>query len=166
VPAPGIEPEAIGDPELRDVMFTALLADAAITPDRIVLEITERQAITDFPSFRSTLEYLRALGFSVAVDDAGAGYGSLQVLAEVRPEWLKMDISLVRGVDTDEVRRQLMASMVTFAERMGVKLIAEGIETKEELRVLRELGVAYGQGFLFTKPVPPFPADSEVTSFE
>jgi EAL domain-containing protein (putative c-di-GMP-specific phosphodiesterase class I)/GGDEF domain-containing protein len=157
-----IEPEAIGDPELRDVMFTALLADAAITPDRIVLEITERQAITDFDSFRSTLEYLRALGFSVAVDDAGAGYASLQVLAEVRPEWLKIDISLVRGVDTDEVRRQLMASMVTFAERMGVKLIAEGIETLEELRVLKELGVAYGQGFLFTVPVPPFPADADV----
>jgi EAL domain-containing protein (putative c-di-GMP-specific phosphodiesterase class I)/GGDEF domain-containing protein len=158
-----IEPEAIGDPELRDVMFTALLADAAITPDRMVLEITERQAITDFDSFRSTLEYLRALGFSVAVDDAGAGYASLQVLAEVRPEWLKIDISLVRGVDTDEVRRQLMASMVTFAERMGVKLIAEGIETIDELRVLKELGVAYGQGFLFTEPVPPFPADADVT---
>ncbi len=159
-----IEPEAIGDPELRDVMFTALLADAAITPDRIVLEITERQAITDFPSFRSTLEYLRALGFSVAVDDAGAGYASLQVLAEVRPEWLKIDISLTRGVDVDEARRQLMSSMVTFAQRMGVKLIAEGIETEEELKVLRELGVAYGQGFLFSKPVPPFPADADVTS--
>jgi EAL domain-containing protein (putative c-di-GMP-specific phosphodiesterase class I) len=159
-----IEPEAIGDPELRDVMFTALLADAAITPDRIVLEITERQAITDFPSFRSTLEYLRALGFSVAVDDAGAGYGSLQVLAEVRPEWLKIDISLVRGVDTDEVRRQLMSSMVMFAERMDVKLIAEGIETAGELEALRELGVAYGQGFLFTQPVPPFPADADVIS--
>lgn len=157
-----IEPEAVGDPELRDVMFTALLADAAITPDRIVLEITERTAITDFPSFRSTLEYLRALGFSVAVDDAGAGYGSLQVLAEVKPEWLKIDISLVRGVDSDEVRRQLMSSMVTFAGRMGVKLVAEGIETSAELEALRDLGVEYGQGFLFTRPVPPFPADDDI----
>jgi EAL domain-containing protein (putative c-di-GMP-specific phosphodiesterase class I)/GGDEF domain-containing protein len=157
-----IEPEAIADPELRDVMFTALLADAAITPDRIVLEITERTAITDFPSFRSTLEYLRALGFSVAVDDAGAGYGSLQVLAEVKPEWLKVDISLVRGIDTDEVRRLLMTSMVLFAQRMGARLIAEGIETAEELRTLKELGVGYGQGFLFSQPVPPFPADKAV----
>jgi EAL domain-containing protein (putative c-di-GMP-specific phosphodiesterase class I) len=157
-----IEPEAIGDPELRDVMFTALLSDAAITPDRIVLEITERTAITDFPSFRSTLEYLRALGFSVAVDDAGAGYGSLQVLAEVRPEWLKIDISLVRGVDADEVRRQLVAILVLFAQRMGVRLIAEGIETQQELETLKELGVGYGQGFLFTEPVPPFPPDESV----
>jgi EAL domain-containing protein (putative c-di-GMP-specific phosphodiesterase class I)/GGDEF domain-containing protein len=158
-----IEPEAIGDPELRDVMFTALLADAAITPDRIVLEITERQAITDFTTFRSTLEYLRALGFAVAVDDAGAGYGSLQVLAEVRPEWLKIDMSLVRGVDSDEVRQQLMSSLVTFAERMKVRLIAEGIETAEELATLRGLGVEFGQGFLFSLPVPPFPPDSAVT---
>jgi EAL domain-containing protein (putative c-di-GMP-specific phosphodiesterase class I)/GGDEF domain-containing protein len=157
-----IEPEAIGDPELRDVMFTALLADAAITPDRIVLEITERTAITDFPSFRSTLEYLRALGFSVAVDDAGAGYGSLQVLAEVRPEWLKIDISLVRGVDADDVRRQLVSILVLFAQRMGVHLIAEGIETPQELETIRELGVGYGQGFLFTEPVPPFPQDDAV----
>jgi EAL domain-containing protein (putative c-di-GMP-specific phosphodiesterase class I) len=157
-----IEPEAIGDPELRDVMFTALLADAAITPDRIVLEITERTAITDFPSFRSTLEYLRALGFSVAVDDAGAGYGSLQVLAEVRPEWLKIDISLVRGVDADDVRRQLVSILVLFAQRMGVRLIAEGIETPQELETLTELGVGYGQGFLFTEPVPPFPPDDAV----
>jgi EAL domain-containing protein (putative c-di-GMP-specific phosphodiesterase class I)/GGDEF domain-containing protein len=157
-----IEPEAIGDPELRDVMFTALLADAAITPDRIVLEITERTAITDFPSFRSTLEYLRALGFSVAVDDAGAGYGSLQVLAEVRPEWLKIDISLVRGVDADDVRRQLVSILVLFAQRMGVLLIAEGIETPQELQTLRDLGVGYGQGFLFTEPVAPFPDDDSV----
>jgi EAL domain-containing protein (putative c-di-GMP-specific phosphodiesterase class I) len=144
-------------------MFTALLADAAITPDRIVLEITERTAIVDFGSFRATLEYLRALGFAVAVDDAGAGYGSLQCLAEVKPEWLKIDISLVRGVDTDDVRRQLMSSMVTFAKRVGVKLVAEGIETKEELDVLMAIGVAYGQGFYFTKPVLPFPEDADVT---
>jgi EAL domain-containing protein (putative c-di-GMP-specific phosphodiesterase class I)/GGDEF domain-containing protein len=157
-----IEPEAISDPELRDVMFTALLADAAITPDRIVLEITERTAIVDFGSFRATLEYLRALGFAVAVDDAGAGYGSLQCLAEVKPEWLKIDISLVRGVDTDEVRRQLMSSLVIFARKVGVKLVAEGIETREELETLKEIGVTYGQGFYFTKPVLPFPADADV----
>jgi EAL domain-containing protein (putative c-di-GMP-specific phosphodiesterase class I)/GGDEF domain-containing protein len=158
-----IEPEAVADPELRDVMFAALLADAEITADRIVLEITEHQAITDFASFRSTLEYLRALGFKVAVDDAGAGYASLQVLAEVKPEWIKVDMSLVRGIDTDEIRAQLMHSMVSFAERVGVRLIAEGIETFEELSTLRGLGVGYGQGFLFSRPVQPFPADEEVT---
>lgn len=154
-----IEPDAVSDPELREIMTTTLLAQSNITPDRIVLEITERAAITDFASFRSTLEYVRALGFSVAVDDAGAGYGSLQCLAEVHPEWLKIDISLIRNVDTDEIRAQLVQSLVMFADNIGVHLIAEGIETEGELAKLRELGVRYGQGFLFTLPVPPFPAD-------
>ncbi len=154
-----IEPDAVADPELREIMTATLLAQSGVTPDRIVLEITERAAITDFASFRSTLEYLRALGFRVAVDDAGAGYGSLQCLAEVHPEWLKIDLSLVRDIDTDEVRAQLVASLVSFANSIGVSLIAEGIETRGELAKLRELGVRYGQGFLFTKPVPPFPAD-------
>jgi len=156
-----IEPESIADPELREAMFSALLAEVGVTPDNVVLEITERTAIVDFCAFRSTLEYLRVLGFSVAVDNAGAGYGSLQCLAEVRPQWLKVDISLVRGIDVDQVRRQLIASLVTFATEMGVRLIAEGIETVDELAALRELGVPYGQGFLFSLPVAPFPADPE-----
>ncbi|MRS12064.1 MAG: GGDEF domain-containing protein [Actinobacteria bacterium] len=157
-----IEPEAVADPELRDIMFTTLVAGTGVTPEDVVFEITERTAINDFAAFRATLEYLRRLGFHVAVDDGGAGYGSLQCLAEVRPEWFKIDMSLVNGIDTDDVRRNLVASMVTFGERIGVKLVAEGIETMAELATLRELGVEFGQGFLFTKPVEPYPADEDV----
>ena len=158
-----IEPESVADPELRDIMFTTLLADAAITPADVVLELTERTAIEDFCSFRATLEYLRTIGFRIAVDDGGAGYGSLQCLAEIRPDWLKIDISLVRDIDTDDVRRSLVASMVTFAERVGVKLVAEGIERVGQLEMLRALGVEYGQGFLFCMPQLPYPADADVT---
>ena len=158
-----IEPEAVADPELRDIMFTTLLADSHVRPDNIVFELTERTAISDFSAFRATLEYLRTLGFHVAIDDGGAGYGSLQCLAEVHPEWLKIDMSLVRGIDTDSVRHSLVGSIAMFAERMGVKLVAEGIERVEELRTLRELGVGYGQGFFFCRPVEPFPDDADVT---
>lgn len=157
-----IEPEAVADPELRDIMFTTLVAGTGVEPENVVFEITERTAITDFASFRATLEYLRRLGFRVAVDDGGAGYGSLQSLAEVRPEWLKIDMSLVNEIDTDDIRRSLVTSMVTFAERIGVKLVAEGIERPEQLAVLRELGVEYGQGFLFCQPQEPYPADEDV----
>ena len=121
------------------VRRSSLEAAGALAAD-IVLEITERTAIVDFSAFRSTLEYLRALGFAIAVDDAGAGYGSLQCLAEVRPEWLKIDLSLMRGVDSDEVRRPLIESLVTFSTNVGSKLIAEGIETEAELATLRALG--------------------------
>jgi EAL domain-containing protein (putative c-di-GMP-specific phosphodiesterase class I) len=157
-----IEPETIADPELREAMFSTLLATAGLSPERIVLEITERTAIVDFPGFRSTLEYLRALGFAVAVDDAGAGYGSLQCLAEVKPQWLKIDLSLIRGIDSDPVRRQLVSSLVTFANEMGVNLVAEGIETREELVAVREIGVRHGQGFLLAVPAPPFPEDPAI----
>jgi EAL domain-containing protein (putative c-di-GMP-specific phosphodiesterase class I)/GGDEF domain-containing protein len=157
-----VEPEAVADPELRDVVFSSLVAESDLAPSSIVLEITERSAIADFGAFRSTIEYLRALGFGVAVDDAGAGYGSLQCLAEIKPEWLKIDLSLVQGVDTDEVRSQLIDSLVTFAGRMDVKLIAEGIETTGQLAKLLELGVEFGQGFLFAQPCEPFPADEVV----
>ncbi len=158
-----IEPEAVADPELRDVMLGSVLADAGVVPQQLVLEITERTAIEDFRSFRATLEHLRAMGYAVAVDDAGAGYGSLQVLAEVHPEWLKIDLSLVRGVDHDEVRRHLVESIVMLANKIGVKLVAEGIETPQELATLKELGVRYGQGFLFQRPAEPFPADPDLS---
>lgn len=157
-----VEPEAVADPELREVVFASLLAEAGLRPEHVVLEITERTAIQDFCAFRSTIEYLRMLGFSIAIDDAGAGYGSLQCLAEVRPEWVKIDMSLVRGIDSDEIRKQLVESMHSFAAKVGVRLVAEGIETAEELAVLREIGVEYGQGFLFARPSEPFPSDDEV----
>lgn len=158
-----IEPDAVADPDLRDIMFTTLYASAGVDPSSVVFEITERSAITDFAAFRSTLEYLRTLGFRIAVDDGGAGYASLQSLAEVRPEWLKIDMSLVSEIDTDEIRRILVTSMVMFSERLGVSLVAEGIERPEQLETLRNLGVEYGQGFLFCEPVPPYPADEDVT---
>ena len=157
-----VEAEAVGDPQLRDVVMQSLLAEAKVESARIVLEITERAAITDFAAFRATLEYVRALGFGAAIDDAGAGYGSLQCLAEVRPTWLKVDLSLVRGVDTDHIRASLIESLAAFAERVGASLIAEGIETEGELERLRELGVKYGQGYLLAMPCEPFPADEDL----
>ncbi len=161
-----IEPEAVGDPQLRDAVTAAMVAQTPISPANIVLELTERTAIADFTAFRSTLEYLRALGFRVAVDDAGAGYGSLQCLAEVRPEWLKVDLSLVRGCDSDEVRATLIETLVTFARRVGSKLIAEGIETEAELAAVRALGVRFGQGFLLGSPVSGFPDESSLPAVQ
>ncbi len=157
-----IEPDAVGDPQLRDLVSMQLVGERAVTPAEIVLELTERSAVYDFSSFRSTLEYLRALGYAIAVDDAGAGYGSLQALAEVRPEWLKVDLSLIRGVDADDVRARLIESLVNFSESVGSHLIAEGIETAAELETLRGLGVRYGQGFLLGPPSDPFPADDDL----
>jgi EAL domain-containing protein (putative c-di-GMP-specific phosphodiesterase class I) len=156
-----VEPMSVTDPQLRDDTLATLMTRASLPPAQVVLEITERHAIQDFAVARGALEYLRALGFSIAVDDAGSGYCSFQCLAEIRPEWLKLDFSLVRGIETDDVRQQLVKSLVDYSGGLGVGLVAEGIESETELGVLRALGVEYGQGFLFTRPVEPFPADDD-----
>jgi EAL domain-containing protein (putative c-di-GMP-specific phosphodiesterase class I) len=151
-----VEPESVADIRWRQITSSGLLVDLGLNPERIVLEITERCAIVDFASFRAALKYFRALGFKVSVDDAGAGYGSLQAVAEIKPDFIKMDMSLIRGVDRDETRQQLVKIFVTLAENTGIKLIVEGIETREELNTLIDLGVSSGQGYFFAYPDKSF----------
>ena len=119
----------------------------------LVLEITEHVAIEDYERFRAAVA---ALGSSVsfAVDDAGAGYSSFRHILELRPDFVKLDIGLVRGLDTDDVRQALVAGIVYFAQRTGCRLVAEGVETDGERATLQELGVAFGQGYLLSRPAP------------
>ena len=155
-----IEPEGLADPGVQDDLVT-LSSSALLQPNRVVLELTERGMIVDFDEFRADLANLRELGFRVAIDDAGAGHSCLQSLVEVRPDWVTLDMSLIRGVDTNEVKRDLVASLIGFGERTGMKLITEGIETMSQLTTLQSLGARYGQGFLLSRPRPPFPDDRE-----
>lgn len=152
-----VEPDSVNDPDLRQIAASTLLFDSKLTPDQIVLEITERSAIIDFSAFRSTLEYFRALGFKIAIDDAGAGYATLQSIIELKPDFLKIDMSLIRDIDTDNVKQQLVKALQRFGHETGVSVIAEGIETKAELRTLLEIGINLGQGFVFAYPSEPFP---------
>jgi EAL domain-containing protein (putative c-di-GMP-specific phosphodiesterase class I)/DNA-binding response OmpR family regulator len=117
----------------------------------LVLEITEHVAIEDYVRFRDAVA---ALGSSVsfAVDDAGSGYASFRHILELRPDFVKLDIGLVRGIDRDDVRQALVAGIVYFAARTGCRLIAEGVETEGERGALRRLGVEFGQGFLLGRP--------------
>jgi EAL domain-containing protein (putative c-di-GMP-specific phosphodiesterase class I) len=97
---------------------------------------------------------LRARGTRIAIDDAGAGFASLRHTLHIAPDIVKLDMSLTRGIDADRTKRALAAAMVSFAEEVGFALVAEGIETREELEALRELGVAFGQGFFMAEPGP------------
>ncbi len=118
---------------------------------KILLEITEHAAVDDYEALRRSV---KALGsdIEVAVDDAGAGFSSLRHIVELRPKYVKLDIGLVRGVPRDPARQGLIAGMVHFAAETGCVLIAEGIETRAELRTLRRLGVTFGQGYLLGRP--------------
>jgi EAL domain-containing protein (putative c-di-GMP-specific phosphodiesterase class I)/FixJ family two-component response regulator len=121
---------------------------------RIVLEITEHEAIEDYGALAEALAPLRERGLRVAVDDVGAGYASLRHALQLAPDMVKMDMSLTRGIDRDPGRRALAAALISFAGETNMTIIAEGIETAAELDALRELGVRYGQGFYFARPAP------------
>lgn len=133
-----------------DAGFANLLADFAI--ERLVLEITEHAGVADYDALHAALERAGRGRLRVAVDDAGAGFASLSHILRLGPDAIKLDLSLVRDIDSDPVKRALASSLVTFAREIGSVIIAEGIETAAELDCLRELGVAWGQGYHLAKP--------------
>lgn len=142
----------IGDVEGLSTHLVAQAKAAGLQPSDVVLEITERVAVTAWNDFRKRIDDLRAMGFGVAIDDMGAGYSSLHSVAEVEPDFLKFDIALVRDIHLSPIKRGLLESLVLLAERIDSQVIAEGVEKEEEFETLREMNVPFGQGFLFSPP--------------
>ncbi len=118
----------------------------------VVLEITERAAIRDYDLFRESVRVLRELGFRIAIDDAGSGYASLQSIAELRPNYLKISNYLVTGLHEDSIKRDVVEMLVRLAARIDAETVAEGIETEAEKAEVKRLGVTYGQGYLLGRP--------------
>jgi EAL domain-containing protein (putative c-di-GMP-specific phosphodiesterase class I) len=142
------------DPEWADGSVDALLADSGISPRDVVVEITERLAVVRHDAFAATLRTFKERGFRVAIDDMGAGYASLQALASIEPEFLKFDVSLVRDIDKSSIKRSLLDTLRTLADKIKARVIAEGIERVEEKETLIGLGIGLGQGFLFHREEP------------
>jgi EAL domain-containing protein (putative c-di-GMP-specific phosphodiesterase class I)/CheY-like chemotaxis protein len=141
------------DPDLYRV-------DAPLTQiaDRVVLEVTERAALEDVNDVISRVASLRTLGFRVAIDDLGAGYAGLSSFVELQPEFVKLDMSLVRGVNTSAIRQRLIASLAALCKDLGMHVLAEGVETAEEHDAVRGLGCELLQGYFFARPGRPFPS--------
>ena len=114
----------------------------------MVLEISERESIGNFAIFRELCDRYSELGFQIAMDDVGAGYGSLEVVTELAPNFIKVDIAFVKAIDSDPTRRAVLTALNGIARRIGAQIIAEGIETPEQLETLQQLAVPYGQGYL------------------
>jgi EAL domain-containing protein (putative c-di-GMP-specific phosphodiesterase class I) len=129
-----------------------LLQASGFPLDRIVVEITEHTSIPDYAPALAAREQLRAHGIRLAVDDAGAGYASLQHILALSPDLIKIDRSLISGVDADPVRGSMVAAVVMFALQSGAALVAEGVETAAELNALRTLAVDHAQGYLIARP--------------
>jgi EAL domain-containing protein (putative c-di-GMP-specific phosphodiesterase class I) len=152
-----VEPISMSDPQFRSPEALQLIRDAGLAPDRVVLEVTEHSGVQDFQAFRETLEYFRGQGFRLAIDDVGTAYSGLRSIAELHPDFIKIDMSLTRDVHENGIKRDLIQTINRFSEKAGISLIAEGVETPDELRTLRSIGVRLAQGYLFARPDSPIP---------
>lgn len=145
-------PNAVYEP---DACIRASLAAArrvGFDPGRLMFEFTEDERMQDVGHVRRIIEAYRARGFTTAIDDFGAGYAGLGLLADLNPDMLKIDMALIRGIDGSASRRAIVAGVVQIARALGVECIAEGIETADELRTLKEVGVRLCQGYLLGRP--------------
>lgn len=147
-----INPKVLADPDFSSGQTRKLLVEQGLHPSDVVLEITEQSAIEDFVNFRAALDYYRKQGFQIALDDVGSGYSSLQSIAELQPDFLKIDRSLISGVNADPIKWALLETFATFSKRIGCRIIAEGVETLEEMQTVVQLGVDYIQGYFVAKP--------------
>ena len=144
---------ALGDPAVAGAEFVRQAEQHGLDRHDIVLEITERMAVEEREPYRELLRHLKREGFGIAIDDMGAGYSSLQALVDVEPDYLKFDISLVRQIDRNVIKRSLLETLVDLSAKIGARVIAEGIEIEPELNTLREMGVPLGQGRYLAPPV-------------
>ena len=151
-----VEPDSIYDPALRSEQIFEQLRAASLKPTQVVLEITEHAAVQDHEAFRQMLNYFQFHGFRLAVDDVGSGYSGLKSIAELRPDFIKIDMALIRDIHLHPIKQDLTATITRFSSSSGTTLIAEGVEKVEELRCLQRIGVRYAQGYLFARPGPPF----------
>jgi len=133
--------------------FLAAVLGTGMGP-RIVVEVTEHAPIDDYGAVTAAMDRLRAHGVRLAVDDAGAGFASLRHIVRLAPDVIKIDGALIREVDVDRTQRALTSALITFARETGATIVAEGIETDDQIAALRELGVTYGQGYRLGRPGP------------
>ncbi|MDH3626566.1 MAG: EAL domain-containing protein [Acidobacteriota bacterium] len=150
-----IEPDSFSDPQLQMSGLPELLRSAGLTPDRVVFELTEHSVVQDFGALREFLDEVRSIGYQLAMDDVGSGYAGLQAIAEIRPDFLKVDMSLVRDLHLDPIKRELIRTIRRFTDNTSITLIAEGVEQQAELEKLAEAGVRCAQGYLFARPDSP-----------
>lgn len=143
--------------DLTDAMLVS--SDGPLTPiaHRVVLEITERAALDGVGDVRAKVAELRSMGFRIAIDDLGAGYAGLTSFAALEPEFVKIDMSLVRGIDANTTKQKLVRSVASLCKDLGMRVVGEGVETVAERDVLIELGCDLLQGYLLAKPDKPFP---------
>ncbi|WP_024302285.1 GGDEF domain-containing protein [Pseudogulbenkiania sp. MAI-1] len=149
-----ISPQALLAPEHKPGETLAYLNMLGLPSECIVIELTETHPDASYQALREAASHYRNSGFRIALDDLGEGFSNMRLWSELRPDVVKLDKHFVQDIQHDPLKEQFVRSMVDIARQSGALLVAEGIETVAELRVLRRLGVRYGQGYLFARPAP------------
>ncbi len=145
-------PNAIYRPEVC-IRTTLAAAKAHGFPlDQIIFEVTEGERVEDGPWFAEILREYKRCGFKTAIDDFGAGYAGMKLLSDFQPDLIKIDMDLIRGIDTNRPRQAIVRSLVRLCEELNIQVIAEGIETSAERDFLQDTGIHLMQGYLFAKP--------------
>jgi EAL domain-containing protein (putative c-di-GMP-specific phosphodiesterase class I) len=149
-----LTPTSLVDPSFSAAALSELVATRGLLRRSITIECTEHQAVSDIKRLTRQAKTLRRMGFGFAVDDAGAGYASFTLIAELRPSIIKIDRDIVHGIGDKhgDAKQALVEAFVSFGRRIGARLVAEGIQTRRELAMLTSLGVPLGQGFLLGRP--------------
>jgi EAL domain-containing protein (putative c-di-GMP-specific phosphodiesterase class I) len=149
-------PASLLSPNFSATAFAESVAAHGLIRRQITIECTEQMNVSDPSGLAKHVREMRKLGFGFAVDDAGAGYASFTLIAALRPSIIKIDREIIRGIGDKrgDAKQALVEAFVSFGRRIGAELVAEGIETRRELIMLRSLGVTYGQGYLLGKPSP------------
>lgn len=155
-----ISPESLLEPSHPPGRTLELLDSYGIPPSRVVIELTEQTPTDDFGLLYNALHHYRDMGFSIALDDLGAGYSSLRLWSELRPDYVKIDRHFIDGIHQDAVKREFVGSMLQMAKASRALVIAEGIELQEELEVLIDMGIDLVQGYLLCRPQEHPPRDA------
>ncbi|MGZ0705914.1 bifunctional diguanylate cyclase/phosphodiesterase [Pseudomonas piscis] len=155
-----VSPESLLEAAHQPGRTLQLLQDFGIPPSQVVIELTEQTPIDDFQLLQNALHHYRDMGFSIALDDLGAGYSSLRLWSELRPDYVKIDRHFIDGIHQDALKREFVGSILQIAKASRAKVIAEGIELAEELAVLTEMGIDLIQGYLLCRPQEQPPQDA------
>ena len=155
-----VSPESLLEPQYQSGLTLKLLQNLGIPASQVVIELTEQTPTDDFQLLFNALHHYRDMGFSIALDDLGAGYSSLRLWSELRPDYVKIDRHFIDGIHLDAVKREFVGSILQIAKASRAKVIAEGIELAEELAVLTEMGVDLVQGYFISRPQEHPPRDA------
>lgn len=147
-----VDPKVMYNEKFRRGFTKDIISKYNMNPENIIFEITEKTCIEDYKAFKSVIDNYTGQGYKIAIDDTGAGYSGLRMIAETSPQFIKLDMELIRDIDKKDINKALVKALKEFCVSCNMDIIAEGIETYDEMRTLIELGVRYGQGFLIQRP--------------